>query len=111
MCGIFFSLFIEECHTGPCEKDGVSRRPRQLGKTTFAEALLEKNNVPMERFLNWDAAEDREQIIREWFPAGAGWVVLDEIHKHTRWQQVVKGLFDKRHPKVSALVTMGWIRQ
>ena len=39
--------------------------PRQVGKTTFAEALLEKNNVPMERFLNWDAAEDREQIIRE----------------------------------------------
>ena len=84
---------------------------RQVGKATFAEALLEKNNVPMERFLNWDAAEDREQIIRERFPAGTGWVVLDEIHKHTRWRQVVNGLFDTRRPEVSVLVTLGLIRQ
>ena len=58
--------------------------PRQVGKTTLAKALLEKNNIPMERYLNWDAAEDREQIIREQFPAGAGWVALDEIHKLSR---------------------------
>lgn len=79
--------------------------PRQVGKTTFAKALLEKNNIPRERYLNWDAAEDREQIIRERFPTGAGWVALDEIHKYSRWRQVVKGLFDKRHPEVSVLVT------
>jgi len=79
--------------------------PRQVGKTTFAKALLEKNNIPMERYLNWDAAEDREQIIRERFPAGKGWVALDEIHKYSRWRQVVKGLYDKRHPDISVLVT------
>lgn len=79
--------------------------PRQVGKTTFAKALLEKNNIPRERYLNWDATEDREQIIRERFPTGAGWVALDEIHKYSRWRQVVKGLFDKRHPEVSVLVT------
>ena len=37
--------------------------PRQVGKTTFAKALLEKNHIPRERYLSWDAAEDREQII------------------------------------------------
>ena len=79
--------------------------PRQVGKTTFAKALLEKNEISLERYLNWDAAEDREQIIRERFPAGAGWMALDEIHKYSRWRQVVKGLYDKRHPEVSVLVT------
>ena len=79
--------------------------PRQVGKTTFAKALLEKNEISLDRYLNWDAAEDREQIIRERFPAGAGWVALDEIHKYSRWRQVVKGLYDKRHPEVSVLVT------
>lgn len=33
---------------------------RQVGKATFAKALLANNNIPVERFLNWDAAEDRE---------------------------------------------------
>ena len=45
------------------------------------------------------------------YPVGTGWVVLDEIHKHTRWRQVVNGLFDTRRPEVSVLVTLGWIRQ
>jgi predicted AAA+ superfamily ATPase len=57
------------------------------------------------RYLTWDAAEDRENIIREQFPAGPGLLVLDEIHKYSRWRQVVKGLFDKRGPELQIMVS------
>jgi hypothetical protein len=67
--------------------------PRQSGKTTMAKHLCEAAGSDIEkRYLNWDAAEDREKILLERFPAGAGYLVLDEIHKYSRWRQVVKGL-------------------
>jgi predicted AAA+ superfamily ATPase len=43
--------------------------------------------------------------MRERFPAGSGLLVLDEIHKYSRWRQVVRGLFDKRGGELSILVT------
>ena len=81
--------------------------PRQCGKTTLAKKLLkeEMGDKAESFYLIWDAAEDRENIIRERFPAGPGLLVLDEIHKYSRWRQVVKGLFDKRKQKLKILVT------
>ncbi|MEW6077594.1 MAG: AAA family ATPase [Thermodesulfobacteriota bacterium] len=80
--------------------------PRQTGKTTLARHICESmNGDPATRYLNWDAAEDRENIMKEAFPAGAGPLVLDEIHKYSRWRQVVKGLFDKRRSELNILVT------
>jgi hypothetical protein len=80
--------------------------PRQSGKTTMAKHLCEAAGSDIEkRYLNWDAAEDREKIILERFPAGAGYLVLDEIHKYSRWRQVVKGLYDKRGKELQILVT------
>jgi predicted AAA+ superfamily ATPase len=79
--------------------------PRQVGKTTFAKFLLNKHHISLDRYLNWDVTDDREHIIKERFPAGPGLVVLDEIHKYSRWRQVVKGLYDKRHPELNVLVT------
>ena len=80
--------------------------PRQSGKTTMAKHLCEAAGSDTEkRYLNWDAAEDREKIILERFPAGAGYLVLDEIHKYSRWRQVVKGLYDKRGKELQILVT------
>ncbi len=55
--------------------------------------------------MNWDAAIDRENIIREQFPIEKGFLVLDEIHKYSRWRQVVKGLYDKRGDELQILVT------
>ncbi len=53
------------------EKD-ISRKmvflagPRQSGKTTFGKYLLEKTGVSIEkRYMNWDAATDREEIIQK----------------------------------------------
>ncbi len=81
--------------------------PRQCGKTTLAKKILaeEMGQKADEFYLSWDAAEDREKIIRERFPAGRGLLVLDEIHKFSRWRQVVKGLFDKRGHELKILVT------
>ena len=80
--------------------------PRQSGKTTLAKYLCERLGAePTKRYLNWDAAEDRENIMLERFPAGAGPLVLDEIHKYSRWRQVVKGLFDKRKSELHILIT------
>jgi len=81
--------------------------PRQSGKTTLAKNILNELHpgLAARRYLNWDASEDRENIIREQFPAGAGMLVLDEIHKYSRWRQVVKGLYDKRKGELQILVT------
>lgn len=80
--------------------------PRQSGKTTLARHLCNEAGVNVEeRYLNWDAAGDREQILMEQFPTAPGMLVLDEIHKYSRWRQVVKGLFDKRGHEVPVLVT------
>ena len=80
--------------------------PRQAGKTTLAKNLCSQAGFDLkERYMNWDALKDRENIILEMFPAGQGYLVLDEIHKFSRWRQVVKGLYDKRKEEIQILVT------
>ena len=65
--------------------------PRQVGKTTLAR------NLPgaQEGYLNWDADEDRERILRRQLPATDLWV-FDEIHKYRAWRNFLKGLYDVR---------------
>jgi hypothetical protein len=74
--------------------------PRQVGKTTLALAL------PGARagYLNWDAAEHRERILRGELPPGRLWV-FDEIHKYRRWRNYLKGLYDTRPRDQRILVT------
>jgi len=80
--------------------------PRQSGKTTLAKELFKaQGKAPGDRYLNWDVAKDREKIIMERFPPEQGLLVLDEIHKFSRWRQVVKGLYDKRGEELQILVT------
>lgn len=80
--------------------------PRQSGKTTLAKYICREAGYSLqERYLNWDSAADRENIIKEQFPTGPGILILDEIHKYSRWRQVVKGLFDKRGDELDILVT------
>lgn len=78
--------------------------PRQSGKTTLAKHICIKETTA-NRYCNWDVLEDRENIINERFPSGSGYLVLDEIHKYSRWRQVVKGLYDKRGEELKILVT------
>ena len=79
---------------------------RQVGKTTLAKDLIENSGGSVKKwYMNWDTAEDRERIIQEHFPGGKGLLALDEIHKYSRWRQVVKGLYDKRGTELHILVT------
>jgi hypothetical protein len=79
--------------------------PRQSGKTTLARALLAATHGPSEdRYLNWDEDEARTRILRKAFPLH-GLVVLDELHKHGRWRNFLKGLYDTHRSTLRLLVT------
>lgn len=102
----------------PCIKTDLNKKmvfvsgPRQCGKTTLAKKILgDADATGVRAYMNWDFGADREQILREQFPAGSGLLVLDEIHKYSRWRQVVKGLFDKRRHELKILVTGSGKRQ
>ena len=103
----FVSRYLEQPVSSDIQRKMVFiGGPRQTGKTTLAKHLCGQWGFDVEkRYLNWDAGEDRENIMRERFPAGAGLLILDEIHKYSRWRQIVKGLFDKRGHELQILVT------
>ncbi len=79
--------------------------PRQCGKTTLAKSLFTSAEREKTHYFNWDASADREKILRSHFPTEGGLLVLDEIHKYSRWRNLLKGLFDKRGKEFSILVS------
>jgi predicted AAA+ superfamily ATPase len=74
--------------------------PRQVGKTTLARSLLKSDRG----YLNWDVPDHRADILRARMPATKLWV-LDEIHKHRGWRNLLKGLWDGRRAGQRILVT------
>lgn len=75
--------------------------PRQVGKTTLAKNFLESP----EQYFNWDNLKDRSTIKLHEIDPSLKTVVLDEIHKYTRWRMLLKGLYDKYKEELSILVT------
>ncbi|MEM7494894.1 MAG: AAA family ATPase [Myxococcota bacterium] len=88
--------------------------PRQAGKTTLALALGPKSGSHI--YLNWDNAAHRRLILsgpdvvarhaglqrmRPVLPV----VIFDEIHKHSRWKDFLKGFFDVHGPRCRIVVT------
>ena len=85
--------------------------PRQCGKTTSCQQVSGDGT-----YLSWDDADDRRAIL-----GGASSVaeragihrlsseppklVLDEIHKYSRWKSLLKGLFDKHGKELRIIVT------
>lgn len=98
-------MLVERYLAGQIRRD-LSRKmvfvagPRQVGKTTLALSL------PGARagYLNWDAPEHRERLLRGQLPASKLWV-FDELHKYRRWRNYLKGLYDTRRPDQQILVT------
>jgi hypothetical protein len=79
--------------------------PRQSGKTTLAQAILQaRHRRPTARYLNWDDDEARTRVLRREFPT-AGLVVFDELHKYSRWRNFLKGLYDAHRRTLHILVT------
>lgn len=75
--------------------------PRQVGKTTEAKRILSGTG---NGYLNWDIPSDRERILQNEWPV-TDLLVLDEMHKYTKWRDVLKGLYDQFHPDIQILVT------
>jgi len=78
--------------------------PRQVGKTTLAEAIL-SDSFPAGRYLNWDFDEDRQDILKKKWSEDNSLLVFDELHKFPRWKTWIKGIYDVTHTKHSFLIT------
>ena len=83
--------------------------PRQVGKTTTCRALADT-------YLNWDNSDDRRRLLRGPAALAADLgldrlrrrppvAVLAELHKHTKWKQLLKGFFDTYGSKARLIVT------
>ena len=82
--------------------------PRQAGKTTLAKEFLKDKRF----YFTWDDLRFRkewtrspsqfaESLLNEREPL----VVLDEIHKHPKWKNQIKGLYDIYGDKIKIIVT------
>lgn len=83
--------------------------PRQVGKTTSCRSLGDF-------YYNWDNPADRKLILAgpdslaqainlDLARATLPLVVLDELHKYTKWKRFLKGFFDSYAHRVKTAVT------
>lgn len=89
--------------------------PRQVGKTTMAKALLSDRHNG--QYCNWDDKDFRKtwvkgpkQIVSPLLKdvgikSKTQLLILDELHKDTKWKSSLKGLFDLFHDQIDILVT------
>lgn len=78
--------------------------PRQVGKTTLARSLGERDYSDY-TYLNWDRRDDRRAIIAEQFKAESKLLIFDELHKYKKWKNYLKGVFDTSNRKFHILAT------
>ena len=98
--------------------------PRQVGKTTFAKTWLE--SIGSENtYFNWDDPSVMMEykknplyfrnVIDEKIKNKPVPLVFDEIHKHTAWRDILKGLYDTNRERMRLLVTgsarLGFVRK
>ena len=77
--------------------------PRQAGKTTLAKEI--GNEFQSTVYLNYDSLGDRKIILEEaWLPS-TELLILDEIHKMTKWKTYLKGVYDTKPEHLKILVT------
>ncbi|MGV8120285.1 MAG: ATP-binding protein [Candidatus Xenobiia bacterium LiM19] len=78
--------------------------PRQIGKTTLAEYIA-KEHFERWQYLNWDYADDRQNIVRGRFTGDAQLIIFDEIHKYDNWKNLIKGIYDTYRAHYRFLIT------
>lgn len=77
--------------------------PRQVGKTTLSQHLMEE--LPGSQYLNFDVMPHRQIIEAQIWRKSAPLLIFDEIHKMTDWKKWLKGVFDGRAQGQRILVT------
>lgn len=88
--------------------------PRQVGKTTLAEAFLKETGFEG-LYYNWDlrSVRTRYKVDPYFYNAdalskkttGTQWICFDEIHKYPKWKDVLKDAFDSFEAKYRFIVT------
>lgn len=80
--------------------------PRQVGKTTFALGLLgRKADETHPAYLTWDHPSVPPRLRKAELPPDEPLLVFDEIHKYSRWRNLLKGIFDTEKSRRRVLVT------
>jgi predicted AAA+ superfamily ATPase len=79
--------------------------PRQVGKTTFAQSLINGYHDGHLAYLNWDDLEHRDRILAKNWPSSERLIIFDELHKYARWRNLIKGFYDTQKHSHSFLVT------
>lgn len=77
---------------------------RQVGKTTLSRELIAKE-FKNSTYFNWDYQPDRKKIISSELPGEKGLLVFDEIHKYTKWKNLIKGIYDINKKRYEIIVT------
>ncbi len=85
--------------------------PRQIGKTTLIENFLKQKNI-QGHYYNWDSplvkkryAKDPSFFVEDLSIKEHEWVALDEIHKHPKWKNILKGYYDEWKKRVQFVIT------
>ena len=80
--------------------------PRQVGKTTFALGFLGKQaDETHPAYLNWDHPGVPPRLREAELPPGESLLLLDEIHKYSRWRNLLKGIYDTEKSRRKIIVT------
>ncbi|NGX41835.1 MAG: hypothetical protein K940chlam7_00109 [Chlamydiae bacterium] len=77
---------------------------RQVGKTTLSKELL-TDYFERPAYFNWDYKKDRQDILASRWPGDADLVILDEIHKYSKWKTLIKGNYDKWKDRYRFVIT------
>jgi len=78
--------------------------PRQMGKTTCSNYTA-KSHFPSFTYFNWDNRDHRKDILNSRWPTDSRLIILDEIHKYTRWKSFVKGEYDIHKERCNFFIT------
>jgi hypothetical protein len=76
--------------------------PRQSGKTTMVKELLTKGR---NLYLNWDNSDHRKIIMKKDWDQNDKIICFDEIHKFSRWKNLVKGIYDTQNELHKFIIT------
>jgi len=79
--------------------------PRQVGKTSLSLQYLDPPIETHPAYLNWDNIKARKGILQGELPKNQKLVIFDEIHKFSRWRNLIKGLYDTHKSETAFLIT------
>lgn len=79
--------------------------PRQVGKTTLALSFLQPPSVKHPAYLNWDLTATKSSLLKGVLPSNEKILVFDEIHKYSKWKNLIKGIWDTEKEDRKIIVT------